>query len=329
MKAKVVNDLMQDPLLYIEFEDIPDRILFDCGYMFGLTLREIQKISSVFVSHTHFDHFMGFDHLLRMCIEQDRTVEFYGPAGFINQIVGKLAGYSWNLCENLGLNFKCFEIAPPFIKSTLLKAKNAFKIENIEEKEFESCIKKGKGYSVHTAIMDHKIPSLAFSIKEDDYLKVNSTLFEKFSIKPGPWLGSLIKKVENKEELSENIEFENGISYTEEFLAENLLYLEKGKKVSYIVDTAFTENTFKDGVELIKDSDELYCECAFLNSDIEKAHNTFHLTASQAGKFANHGHVKKLFPIHLSKRYNGIYRDIFEEAMNEFPNVFNAYKKKK
>ena len=66
-----------------------------------------------------------------------------------------------------------------------------------------------------------------------------------------------------------------------------------------------------------------------MNSDIEKAHNTFHLTASQAGKFANHGHVKKLFPIHLSKRYNGIYRDIFEEAMNEFPNVFNAYKKKK
>ena len=46
MKAKVVNDLMQDPLVYIEFDDISDRILFDCGYMFGLTLREIQKISS-------------------------------------------------------------------------------------------------------------------------------------------------------------------------------------------------------------------------------------------------------------------------------------------
>lgn len=329
MKAKVVNDLMQDPLLYIEFEDIPDRILFDCGYMFGLTLREIQKISSVFISHTHFDHFMGFDHLLRMCIEQNRTVEFYGPLGFINQMVGKLSGYSWNLCEDLGLNFRCFEIAPPIIKSTILKAHDAFKLEYIEEKEFEPCIKKGKGYSIYTAVMDHKIPSLAFSIKEDDFLKVKSDLFEKFNIKPGPWLGNLIRKVENKEKLSESIDFENGISYSEEFLAENLLYIEKGKKISYIVDTAFTENTFKDGIELIKNSDELYCECAFLNKDLDKAQNTYHLTAQQAGKFANHGNIKKLFPIHLSKRYNGIYKDIFDEVMKEFPNVLNAYKKKK
>ena len=329
MKAKVVNDLMQDPLVYIEFDDISDRILFDCGYMFGLTLREIQKISSVFISHTHFDHFMGFDHLLRMCIEQDKTVEFYGPKDFINQIVGKLSGYSWNLCDDLNLNFKCFEISPPIVKSTLLKAKNAFKIENIEEKEFEPCIKKGNGYSVYTTVMDHKIPSLAFSIKEDDFLKVNSSLFENLNIKPGPWLGNLIKKVENNEKLSEDIDFGNGILYSEEFLAENLLYNEKGKKISYVVDTAFTDKTFSDGIELIKDSDELYCECAFLSKDLEKAQNTYHLTAQQAGKFANHGNVKKLFPIHLSKRYNGIYRDIFDEVIKEFPNVLNAYKKKK
>ena len=177
--------------------------------------------------------------------------------------------------------------------------------------------------------MNHKIPSLAFSIKEDDFLKVNSNLFENLSIKPGPWLGNLIKKVNNKDILTENIDFENGISYTEDFLAETLLYLERGKKISYIVDTAFTDETFKDGVELIKDSDELYCECAFLNKDVDKAENTYHLTAKQSGKLASHGNVKKLFPIHLSKRYNGIYRDIFEEAMEEFPNVLNAYKKKK
>lgn len=329
MKAKVVNDLMQDPLLYIEFEDIPDRILFDCGYMFGLTLREIQKISSVFVSHTHFDHFMGFDHLLRMCIEQDKTIEFYGPLGFIDQIVGKLSGYSWNLSENLDLNFKCFEIAPPVIKSTLLKACNAFKLEYIEEKEFESCIKRGNGYSISTSVMNHKIPSLAFSIKEDDFFKVNSNLFETLNIKPGSWLGNLIRKVNNNEKITENIDFGNGISYSEEFLAKKLLYLQKGKKISYIVDTAFTDNTFKDGIELIKDSDELYCECAFLNKDLDKAQSTYHLTAKQAGILANHGNVKKLFPIHLSKRYNGVYKEIFEEVMSEFPNVFSAYKKKK
>jgi len=87
MHSRLVNELYQDPLLYTWFDDISDRLLFDCGYMFGLAARDIQKISSIYVSHTHFDHFMGFDHLLRMCIEQDREIEIHGPADFINQVM--------------------------------------------------------------------------------------------------------------------------------------------------------------------------------------------------------------------------------------------------
>ena len=66
--------------------------------------------------------------------------------------------------------------------------------------------------------------SLAFSIKEDDFFKVNSNLFETLNIKPGSWLGNLIRRVNNNEKITENIDFGNGISYSEEFLAKKLLY---------------------------------------------------------------------------------------------------------
>jgi ribonuclease Z len=59
-----------------------------------LSTRVLLRVSDVFVSHTHMDHFAGFDHLLRVCLGRDSGVRMYGPPNFISQVEHKLAAYT-------------------------------------------------------------------------------------------------------------------------------------------------------------------------------------------------------------------------------------------
>ena len=318
-----INELYQDPILFTGFENITDRILFDCGYMFSLPLKDIQRISSVFVSHTHFDHFIGFDHILRLCIEQDRVIELYGPEGFIEQVAGKLSGYSWNLCEDLGLDFVVREYNSSFYKEIVLKGNEAYKINsNKTSFSFSNILKDNDVYRVETALLDHKITSMAFSVIEKDFLKVKKEVLLDLGIKGGPWLGALREEfLSGSMDAAAVIEFPSARIFTKKELSDKLFTIKKGKKVSYVVDTIFSKDTENKILDLIKDSDEFYCECVFLEEDADKACLNHHLTAKQAGILARLGNVKKLIPIHMSKRYSNRYWELIKEAKEEFSEI--------
>ncbi len=160
-----VNEDYQDPVVFLYFDGIKDAILFDCGYLFPLRLRDLQRISSIYVSHTHFDHFMGFDQFLRVNMEQDRQVRMFGPCHFIEQVYHKLKGYTWNLCESIKLDFLVRELEGDRYREALLVGKEAYELRHIEEKPLSSdCITENDIYRVRFAILDHRIPTLAFSL---------------------------------------------------------------------------------------------------------------------------------------------------------------------
>ncbi len=328
MHNKLVNELWQDPLLYTYFDNIPDRLLFDCGYMFGLSLRDIQRISSVFVSHTHFDHFMGFDHLLRMCIELPIKIELFGPRGFIGNVRAKLGGYSWNLCDSLELEFVVNEISENCVKSVTLPAVNSFiPAEPEKTSPFSKVIKATDIYRVECAVLNHKIPSLAFSVIENDFLKVNKASLEEMGLKGGPWLGTLRKEILDGNISDGTYEIPGHGTFAKKLLFSSLFEIKKGRKVSYVVDTVFSPETQKKIIELAHCSDDFYCECAFLDVDSDKAQCNHHLTARQAGILAREAEVKRLFPIHFSKRYNERWQELCDEARTEFPQVICQTKK--
>ena len=95
--ASLVNDPFGDPGLLVQFLFQKRSLLFDLGDISPLSNAELLKVSHVFVSHTHIDHFIGFDRLLRTFFGREKTLTFYGPENFIKNVEGKLAGFTWNL----------------------------------------------------------------------------------------------------------------------------------------------------------------------------------------------------------------------------------------
>ena len=126
---RLVNGLFDDPTLFIPFLFINRAILFDLGDIGALAPRDILKISHVFVTHTHMDHFVGFDRLLRLHLGREKDLYLYGPRGFRKNVEGKLAGYSWNLVENYEnrLVLRATEVHPEYLFSRTYSCADRFK----------------------------------------------------------------------------------------------------------------------------------------------------------------------------------------------------------
>ncbi len=71
------------------------------------------------------------------------------------------------------------------------------------------------------------------------------------------------------------------------------------RKYAYISDTIFDESI----VPFIKDVDLLYHEATFLHDRIDRAEQTYHTTALQAGMIASQANAKRLMIGHFSSRY--------------------------
>jgi ribonuclease BN (tRNA processing enzyme) len=104
---RLVNGPFEDPGLFLPFLFEKRAILFDLGDIYSLSAKEILKASHVFITHTHMDHFIGFDRLLRLFLGRDQHLYLYGPEDFLKNVEGKLAGYSWDLVENYNNLLRC------------------------------------------------------------------------------------------------------------------------------------------------------------------------------------------------------------------------------
>ena len=61
-----VNGLSGDPAIYVQNKKSGKAFLWDMAPLHNLSEKEQLKIESVFISHTHMDHFMGIDSLIRL-----------------------------------------------------------------------------------------------------------------------------------------------------------------------------------------------------------------------------------------------------------------------
>ena len=117
-----VNGPFEDPVVFVRILRDRRALLFDAGDVSGLSTRDLMKITDVFVTHTHIDHFIGFDTIIRILLRRDTPVTFYGPEGIIDRIQGKLRGYTWNLITEYPLVIRVLEIRNENVHKATFKA---------------------------------------------------------------------------------------------------------------------------------------------------------------------------------------------------------------
>jgi ribonuclease Z len=318
IKPRLGGGKLGDPSLYLDIVDRKRGLLFDCG-LNNFSHASLRKVSDLFISHTHIDHFIGFDALLRLNLAEAKTLHVYGPPGIQRNVSGKLQGYIWNICQNLQLTIIVHEILPERIVSTTLESWKGFEITHIEERQKSDTLLDTEEFSVRHIQLNHKTPSFGYSFIEADSFNVQKDSLQSLGLEPGPWVTTL-KTQAHHPEAKETLLQVGEKAYTIGFLSQQLLVLKKGMKITYLTDFLFDEESLEEIIRFAWASDIVFCEAAFSENEWEKARRTYHLTAKQAGILARMSHANQLVLFHISKRYQD-YSLLIEEAKTEFPHV--------
>jgi len=318
IKPRLGGGKSGDPSLYIELLERKRSILFDCGlnYFKHALLR---RISDVCVSHTHIDHFIGFDTLLRLNLTEEKTLQVFGPPGILQNVIGKLQGYTWNICQNLQLIIRVHEILPEKIVATELASWKGFAVSNVSERPHSSQILKDEEFTISYLELNHKIPSYAYSFIEDESCNVRKDVLARLGLAPGPWVAKLKAFALNPADRPRELRIHDQ-TYSIEFLSQELLVHKPGVKITYLTDFLLENQRIEEIAQFAWQSDWLFCEASFSEQERDKARITHHLTATDAGKIARLAQVKQLVLFHFSRRYQD-YSALLEEARQEFPHV--------
>ena len=307
---RLINGPFDDPGLYIPFLFENRAILFDLGDVHSLSPKDILKISHVFVTHTHMDHFIGFDQLLRISLGREKILHLFGPQQFIRNVEGKLAAYSWNLVGNYRyrLSLHLTEVLGDHLLTREYLCQNEFKPSGKAVKHpFKEILFEGPAFEVSAAILDHSIPCLGFAIQERFQININKDRVDALGLHTGPWLTDFKQALYQGKDLKSEFEIPSAADKLQRFklgeLAEQIAIISPGQKIAYIADAAFTPANHKKIISLAKNSDHLFIEAAFLETHRDIAAEKNHLTARQAGVMAARAGAKQFTIFHFSPRY--------------------------
>lgn len=193
----LVNDSFGDPGLYVDFRDQRRALLFDLGDVSGLPPRRLMRLSHVFVTHAHMDHFAGFDHLLRVVLGRKAQIVLVGGPGFVAQVEHKLRAYTWNVVHR-------YEV-PLLIEARELGVDGEgacarFSSRSGFEREPDApfniaaagdVLHDETAFRVRARFVDHDTPCLAYAIEEKLRVGIDNDRLLAQGLAAGAWLGRL------------------------------------------------------------------------------------------------------------------------------------------
>jgi len=316
---RFVNGPFEDPCLFVSFAFEKKAFLFDLGDIHKLSARDLLKVSHVFVSHTHIDHFIGFDRLLRIVLGRDKKVQFFGPPGFIANVEGKLNSYTWNLIRDHSLILDVTEIHPTVIKKRVFSCENGL-LPGVDQPEipFHRQIVKAPRFSIFTDFFDHKIPSLGFRMEERFHVNMRTEKMEEFGLTPGPWINRFKQALFEKQDPNTVFFVTEQQSFPLGELSEQVACITPGQKIAYITDVVYNDDTRERMIQLAKGVNVLFIESAFCHQDQALAEQKYHLTTVQAGSIAREAEVDSLQVFHFSTRYIHASQVLYQEANEAF-----------
>lgn len=256
--------------------------LIDCGEATQHQMNKYRvkhsRIDHIFISHLHGDHYLGLLGLISTMHLNGRVKPLELFAPEpLKEIIDLHLHHSQTVLR-YNLNFHPI----PHDKPTII---------------FES-----NHITVETIILKHRIPCTGFLFQEKSRKRrVN------------------MKKLEEHQISLDHINLlKDGFDYTEpggKTIPNEELTLDPFpvRSYAYCSDTIYTE----DFLDQIKDADMLYHEATFMHDMLDRATETYHTTALQAGSLAAKTKVKKLIIGHFSARYKDL-----TPLLNECRSVF-------
>lgn len=255
-------------------------ILLDCGEGTQRQMRKVKiapsKITKLLISHWHGDHVLGIPGLIQNLGANNykNTLEIFGPRGSKEYFKNMMSGFS----SQEKIKYKLNEIS-------------------------SGVIYKGKDFKIEATPLNHIIPTLGYSIIENEKLKINLDYLKKFGLKQHPLLGKL--------QQGKDITYNN-----KKISVKKATIPIKGKKITIIMDTAPCKNIEK----LAKNSDLLITEATWTSEFKSWVQKRKHLTSELAAKIAKNSNAKKLILTHFSQRYKST-NELESEAKKIFKNT--------
>lgn len=312
-KPEVKSKIGEDICILVKLDNHPWNYLCECGDAGDLTVKEIQNSNAIFISHTHIDHFVNFDDVIRHQIGIQRKIVICGPKGIAQQVQSKIKSYTWNLIEKGSIIYEIrevlseneihvFEIEPPIWQ---LEEKGVIKNNIIFEE---------KNFVVTATLLDHKIPTLAYKFKENDTTKID---IQSSGFKGGKWVKEL------KEAFEENYGYKvihiEGKDYKAIELF-HLLKIQKGDSIGIIMDHAATKENHSKIKNHFFQCRKVFIESFYKEEDREQAELNYHSYSSMSGKIMYQTQVKEPIPVHFSRKYK---EDEIKVLIEEFENAIN------
>ena len=324
LHAELINPPLGDPGLLVEILWEHRALLFDMGELEKFRPAKLLKISHAFVSHTHIDHFIGFDTLLRLMLNHEKVLKIFGPPGFLSNVRGKLSGYTWNLTEGYPFSVLAAEVHREKMYFQRFCCRDRFSPGEEREETFTGILEEDSHIQIRAIHLDHSIPCLAFALQERFHINVHKERLAQMGLPVGPWLKELKEAIWRGEEGGFRIKIplkDKGGAQGKEFSLEVLkesVTITPGQKIAYVADCRFSEENIRKIIRLAQGADLFFCEAAFLEKDRDRAEERGHLTARQAGELARKAEIKKLIIFHFSPRYEKETRLLYQEAEETF-----------
>lgn len=325
-RPRLVNGPFGDPGLFIPLQFDRRALIFDLGDLGPLSARDLLKISHAFVTHTHMDHFVGFDPLLRCLLGREKDVALFGPAGFLRNVEGKLAAYTWDLVDRQScpLRLHVTEVRPEALLRRCFVCAEGFAAQGDPlPLPFAGTLLAEPAFRVDAAVLAHSTDCLGLAITERFHVNILTPGLAALGLAPGPWLNRF--KTAIFEGRDPDSDFEVGpaggpggrvLRLGE--LARTIARITPGRKIAYITDVGDTPANREAIARLAADADLLFIEAAFLDADRDRAAARRHLTARQAGEIAALAGARRYTLFHHSPRYEGREAELEAEAAAAF-----------